>query len=787
MYDDYVVKLTVYINYMNPIDKVKEMEKRIYFAENQDIAGFEDIKTLKDQTNNLQTKTNQLEINLETSHNELTANLNSAKTDLTNKINTVNADLTTDIQEINIRTLAYNSHITELENITEEHSTTLENQANTMADIQAWQQLQQSSMANVYGIVTNNTDRIVELESKIPGIDSHYASINTALSSYLQTQNQHAQEIQELDDKIVLTQANINLNSVKIADLENNLSNLESTFVDFDPSTINQDIDNLQTQLTNCQNNITEQTNSINELENSLETTNSTLNSLQTTVNSNTISVNNALSRLTDAETDIILSQNNILNNQNSIISINNNMEILNNRIDNLSSSQGGNISLINLKKYDNFDEVKALNYIVDEPIFWTTENYSEKRYFDSRSSTGPCGKLLTRVSPFTQFKGKIRVYFDIPLDENNEEILSTTGTFFINGVGDEEDLTLFSSTSHEYALEFSFDIFSQGAFCEFKFQLNDARFADISLQYLEIVVEKATNFLLLSRDDSVVYDTFIFNKVLKSDVVFHKPENFRWADISGIYLNPTFPENQDINGDFTGDGHIRLLRYMHKFGPKMMFQVPLMIFVAGDDDTLYYSKDKNVNNNIFLIDNVFDVWYAKYTLYNNLDCTFVIVTNDYQLNIGQIGPSETSTNKKHIQPLKMNTTEFPSEFCGFIPIQTMNYSAIPKYTSLGFLLQHISGHIFYILNEEPEFMIDLGIGSEPNAIMSDDFLTLNVFYRKQNNIIKTTLIRESTDSEDWKIAIQKEIIPNTTLIYMGNTNSQFRKDADGDWHLVSI
>ena len=83
--------------------------------------------------------------------------------------------------------------------------------------------------------------------------------------------------------------------------------------------------------------------------------------------------------------------------------------------------------------------------------------------------------------------------------------------------------------------------------------------------------------------------------------------------------------------------------------------------------------------------------------------------------------------------------------------------------------------------------MIDLGIGSEPNAIMSDDFLTLNVFYRKQNNIIKTTLIRESTDSEDWKIAIQKEIIPNTTLIYMGNTNSQFRKDADGDWHLVSI
>ena len=394
MYDDYVVKLTVYINYMNPIDKVKEMEKRIYFAENQDIAGFEDIKTLKDQTNNLQTKTNQLEINLETSHNELTANLNLTKTDLTNKINTVNADLATDIQEINIRTLAYNSHITELENITEEHSTTLENQANTMADIQAWQQLQQSSMANVYGIVTNNTDRIVELESKIPGIDSHYASINTALSSYLQTQNQHSQDIQELDDKIVLTQANINLNSVKIADLENNLSNLESTFVDFDPSTINQNIDNLQTQLTNCQNKITEQTNSINELENSLETTNSTLNSLQTTVNSNTISVNNALSRLTDAETNIILSQNNILNNQNSIISINNNMEILNNRIDNLSSSQGGNISLINLKKYDNFDEVKALNYVVDEPIFWTTENYIEKRYFDSRSTTGPCGKL---------------------------------------------------------------------------------------------------------------------------------------------------------------------------------------------------------------------------------------------------------------------------------------------------------------------------------------------------------------------------------------------------------
>lgn len=426
---------------------------------------------------------------------------------------------------------------------------------------------------------------------------------------------------------------------------------------------------------------------------------------------------------------------------------------------------------LMSLKISDYGSSIDELQYrtglraFAFEPLYYI--GGSVKVCIGSKANNGPFGTLFTRVSPATQLTGFIRLYISgIP-----SFLTSTSLDFYING--EQTQLNLSFITDKDYNLEISFDFFAKQVSNVFKVQFTNNILWDCVLDYMEIITENGQNFLCLNRDIYYAVNTFfggnkthcLYTGQISNTGRFVQYEDQFGANVEYGEKIITVPGTEPyLNINIMRSFLARKVRLGY-------YSTTIEQLSIGGDNNALYKTQKNSGQYTLLFDNVYDASSG----YHWRDATYCIcgTTLNQQLFIG----SEQLT-VNDIPTLK--AMPFPNEFITCTPVKDLRIGYRPDHKEIGYLLLHNSGKIFYIEQDDGDYFIEIGFGSQPNAYMQEDYQTIYIYYHFNNMTYRKVLIF-NTETNRWKLS--KEFIAYSgvrEIVEFNDYGYQLRYLVDG-------
>ena len=445
------------------------------------------------------------------------------------------------------------------------------------------------------------------------------------------------------------------------------------------------------------------------------------------------------------------------------------------------NSSDVGDLDSLSSYTERDILRLQMLNFDANEPTYWLTQDKIDKLVISSKYSTGGKGRVLTRVAPNSNFKGKIRVYMDLP-----NGVSDIVASFLVNGHGSESTYAL--SLNSDYVLEFEFDFIATSAFQEFKFEINDSRFANIVLDYLEIIVENGKNYLLLSLDNSFNASISKVSRV-NATYVTQTKGSLGYYSIRDLEL-PPYTDLVEIS-DLVYDYNIR--RFVAGItGANGSIQTARKgVWIGGENDTLYSGNLTSTISPIEYMSNVYDVRFVNYTNVNTQFFNLCVVTNDYQIYYGQYPENSSYNEKTWLTTFKLGSVDLPSEFISCVGVAFFGFATQSNSWTLGYFLTHRSGRIFYAESEQPQKLIDLGLGSQVHACLSAGQKRIHVFMQQNDNIVERVLYsmedKTAYTITKWRLLEASKVYPNTKQILQADDQNYFKQSQDGTWEIISL
>jgi len=430
---------------------------------------------------------------------------------------------------------------------------------------------------------------------------------------------------------------------------------------------------------------------------------------------------------------------------------------------------------LMNLKISDYGSSIDELQYrtgigaFAFEPLYYIGGN--SKVCIGSKAKYGPFGTLFTRVSPATQFTGLIRLY----MSEIPSFLTSTSLNFYING--EETQLNLSFITDKDYNLEISFDFFAEQVSNVFKVQFNDNSLWDCALDYMEIITENGRNFLCLNRDIYYTVNTFFGG---------NKTHCLYTGQIGNIGKFVQCEDQFEPNVEY-GETIITVpgtepylnINIMRSFLARKVklgyYSFTIEQLSIGGDNNALYKTQKTISQYTLLFENVYDASSG----YHWRDATYCVcgTTLNQQLFIG---PEQLTVNDIPT----LNAVPFPNEFIVCTPVKDLRIGYRPDYREIGYLLLHNSGKIFYIEQDDGDYFIEIGFGSQPNAYMQEDYQTIYIYYHFNNMTYRKVLVF-NTETNRWKLSKEFIVYPGVReIVEFNDYGYQLRYLIDGTRHV---
>ena len=94
-----------------------------------------------------------------------------------------------------------------------------------------------------------------------------------------------------------------------------------------------------------------------------------------------------------------------------------------------------------------------------------------------------------------------------------------------------------------------------------------------------------------------------------------------------------------------------------------------------------------------------------------------------------------------------LNGTPLEHKYVQCIPVYDFFLASKSVNGFIGFILLDKEGKLWYLPEHDSTYMLEIGMGTQPNAYMQADDLTINVYYRFENDVIKKVLKRADRQS----------------------------------------
>lgn len=419
---------------------------------------------------------------------------------------------------------------------------------------------------------------------------------------------------------------------------------------------------------------------------------------------------------------------------------------------------------------------IKDLHSIVNqcafEPIY-SVGGYS-KINMGTKSPIGPYCTIFTRVSPGTQFTGQIKLYLlNIPSNQ-----IASYINFYIN-----EDMTrpkIDIVKNKPCSMIINFDFFTTQISNVFKIQLDHTNLANTILNYAEIVTENARNFLCLNRDIEYVVNSFYANDKIHNLYTEQKSNVGRFVYESFDYeANADFASGQKIISIPNSSLNITRSHLARRLLLGSYSALIDQLSIAGENSELYKVTKQADNtagpyNHWLLFDNVYDA-SGGYHWRDGIDdiCYCVCGTTlNQQIFIGDDHVTENDIPT-------LNSTPFPNEFITCTAVKDLYAMGWEEHKEIGYLLLHNSGKIFYIAEDDTNYFVEIGLGTQPNAYLQEDRKTIHIYYHF-NNIVcrKKMILNEETNR--WELGKEILMYPGMHEVVEFDENNLLLYSIDG-------
>ena len=404
---------------------------------------------------------------------------------------------------------------------------------------------------------------------------------------------------------------------------------------------------------------------------------------------------------------------------------------------------------------------------------------------FGTFGDTGPSARIFFRQNPLRTTSPRVVLKFDFSNLPSGISALPCTIT--LNGVRlFSGDLAVDLSKAEfqaEVTLQVDQSEHSIVMFNEINVQFNDTSLASTILDFVEVEITNSQNCIVLNRANHVN----IYGWVNKAEGTkrlvcskYYKGQGFKtFMSTGSTHLMDlqssatTFPastaggypvvwssrylqENWNIsnNGKFTTTTNYQLDYYINTQN---------QFFVINNK-----SSASNLTDTYPHLDNVL---YAKKSLHNGAEYNIeyaAVVYQDFSIALHYARYYSVLENNL-LAPIIFNFSNetYPKEFVDFIPVydHTVGATKTTK-QNIGYFFLHKSGNILFVPEKEATYFIKIGKGRQVTASYHTDFMGIDVFYEFNGKMYKKVLERTVTNSTDWTLSENVEIIENADCIF---------------------
>lgn len=466
------------------------------------------------------------------------------------------------------------------------------------------------------------------------------------------------------------------------------------------------------------------------------------------------------------------------------------------NEIQNQLIALGGTIlftnpEIANGTRLTSVASISALNSQFDTRLFNTF--VCEKIPFSSKGSNGPTAIVFFRQAPFVQLTPTIDLKFflrDIPSGSALPVNVSLNGNSVFSG-----NLSVLSGQDFQARLTLS--NLSASAFNKLQIAFNSSTLANVQLDYLEISISNTQNCIILNRDDTFSISGFKNSAGNISTVSTLHKENIQNY---GIVKNPTTTEllnpatttklldndNNTFHSTF-GCLHYDKLTGVSNFIALTTYTGMGLVFsISNNTNKLWLTNPSTV----FLKNNVFQ---ASVSIRNGeqdysgsdgstIQTSAFIFGVDYNHNLFLMHALNTSKNFS----LTLNNENLPAEFIEAVAIQDLFCRIRTTYVeNVGYFAVHKTGIILYFPKVHNAYCIKVGKGKQLNAYLSEDGLSINLYYEFNEKIYKKVLTRQQILADsNWTLSSTTEEFANIKEFKEWIDNTHLVKDNNFVWSL---
>lgn len=377
----------------------------------------------------------------------------------------------------------------------------------------------------------------------------------------------------------------------------------------------------------------------------------------------------------------------------------------------------------------------------------------------NSKGDNGPIADILFRCEPTAKIRGKITLRvgeipetrtdldLSVSFDGINKEVKHFDGPF---------------ETNTNIPYEFSFFPTK----CGYRISLAFATASDIVINSALVEIE-GRNILILNRNHDFYH--YEYNGI--HYMTFQKGR-------AATYLEQA-TANLDLTAEKTAiTDFIPLKTNMNKVhkmgvytGTKWAVYSPLYdIYISNTSRTLSFKALNGTSGKTY------DDGYMDAHLFTRpgIKTAYGICGAKYN---GEIYIAERSTqygNALYDNRPKLND-EVLTDFVQCVPVQDFYVPTHQTFESPGFILMQNTGKLFYLPNRHASYMLEIGVGTQPNAFIQEDNETIHVYYNLCHSVYMKTLVKDAASGE-YKVLSDTQIFSNVEEIWEGSSGISFQR-----------
>ena len=133
---------------------------------------------------------------------------------------------------------------------------------------------------------------------------------------------------------------------------------------------------------------------------------------------------------------------------------------------------------------------------------------------------------------------------------------------------------------------------------------------------------------------------------------------------------------------------------------------------------------------------------------------------------------------------ITLNGQALEDKYVQCVPVYDNYLGSRTANTTIGFILLDNVGKLYYIPERTATYMIELGMGTQPNAYVQQDNKTIHVYFTHCGTTYKKTLTLNE-DTNEFELSSTVQTFPGVTE-YLEGINGTSLQKVDGEWQVVT-